>query len=214
MRILSHWKGITWQNIVLNLRDSATEDQSLPDNISSDTSESTNSSFNHKVVILLVLPRLEKLTKFHLQRLWPLWTCHPGHVTLISLKPSMACFHWCQLFLLWFPLLGSQQSLPLVVSLAIQRDTSPEFTLVLITQKPFFVVWFALCQGVGVCSKTKDVQTNPSSLIWPMYLIYMHPHGCQTFKKMWGPLFLSTGMPVNGFLHGLVSHAWTEWGAT
>lgn len=77
-----------------------------------------------------------------------------------------------------------------------------------------FMVWFALCQGVGVCLKTKDVQTNPYSLIWPMYLIYMHSHGRQTFKKIWGPLFLSTGVPVNGVLHGLVSHAWTEWEAT
>lgn len=73
LRINAHFKSLeggTWQDIVLNLRDSATEDQKLPDNISPDTSTSTNSSFNHKVVVLLVLPRLEQLTKFHLQRLW------------------------------------------------------------------------------------------------------------------------------------------------
>lgn len=91
MRILSHWKGGTWQDIVLNLRDSATEDQKLPDSISSDTSTSTNSSFNHKVGILLVLPRLEQLTKFHLQRLW---RCELAlQVTWLSCqkKPSISC---------------------------------------------------------------------------------------------------------------------------
>lgn len=224
LRINAHFKSLeggTWQDIVLNLRDSAAEDQKLPDNISPDTSTPTNSSCNHKVVILLVLPRLEQLTKSHLQRLW---RCGLAlQVTWLSCPkkkiPSITCFHWCQSFLLWFPLLGSQQSLPLVVSLAIQRDTSPEFTPVRIPQKPFssvcdFMVWFALCQGVGVCPKTKDVQTNPSLLIWPMYLICMHPHGRQTLKKKkWGPPFLPTGVPVNGVLRGLVSHAWTEWGA-
>lgn len=137
-------------------------------------------------------------------------------MALLARQTSITCFHLRQSFLLWFPLLLGQQSLPLAVSLAFYWEVSPELTPVpLITPKPSICEFMMSICSLSLCLNVLENQTCTNKS-WP-HAANLHAFTwteTRWFKwKLLGHLFLSTGMAANGFLRGLASHAWAEWGA-
>lgn len=168
---------------------------------------------------------MEQLTKFHSQLFFwlfatPYQRCGGGFPvtwSLLAKQTSITCFHLPLSFLLWFPHLLGRQSLPLAVSLAIRWEASPEFTSVLlITQKPSICEFTLRICSPSLCLSVHEHPNMSKPILTPcsqFTCLHMDAKQADLNKSLLGHLFLSTGMPDNGLLYGLASHAWTEWEA-